>query len=211
MAVLINLTPQATNFRPICSVSPVTLVGLVVTLIAGMTGTAFILERPEVVAGEAELSPKSIDVSGASEAKVITGKNRQTQITIPGIWSDADRSWRNRDAIIHVGNELREEALSVDRLDKAKAPAFRRFHRGSVDYLKKEFNLALVEPPRELDIDGLPAMQYWLAKPDQLDEDLFVYVNGRKAYYLIIAVGIGNKRAMAAATVNSFREITDNA
>lgn len=173
-----------------------------------MTVTAVVLDQPEVVAGEAEVSPPSKDVSGVSEAKVITGKNGQTQITIPGIWSDTDESWRNKEALIHVGNELREEALSVSRLDKAKAPAFRKFHRGSVDYLKKEFGVALVEPPRELDIGGLPAMQYWVAKPDQLDEDLFVYVNGRKAYYLIIAVGVGNKRAMAATTINSFREIT---
>ncbi len=173
-----------------------------------MTASAFILDRPEVVAGEAEVSPTSIDVSGVSEAKVITGKNRQTQITIPGIWTDADKSWRNKKALIHVGNELREEQLEVHRFGKAGLPAFPPFHRLYIKAIKKEMNSVFAEPPRRLDIGGLPAMQYWLTRPGQLGADLLVYVNGHKAYYLIIVLGVDNQRAMAATTVKSFREIT---
>lgn len=173
-----------------------------------MTATAFVLDQPEVVAGEAELSPKSKDVSGVSEDKVITGKNRQTQLTIPGIWSDADKSWRKKKAIIHVGNQLREEELWIFRLGKARLPAFPEFHRRSIAGFKKETDTVFAVPPRRRDIGGLPSVQYWMTRPDELFEDVIVYVRGRKAFYIMVGIGLDPNDAMAATTISSFREIT---
>lgn len=187
----------------------VLLCGLVVALIAGMTGAAFLLDEPEVVAGEAELAPSSRDVSGAPDTKVVTGRKNQTQLTIPVTWDEADDSWRAEDGVIHVGNMERAEELLIYRFDKHEFVPFPQFHRRATALTREKTGTVPVEPPRKHRIGGLPAVQYRLAgEPDAYAKRWYVYVNGRKAYYLLMARGMNDRTFMMQRIVDSFREIS---